>query len=140
MNIGKVGNLFELSSWKWILVSYCFLILYHLVPTYVILSPLLLSANRDFFELVVWVGIGVAGVSAFVGFRSQRPRILEPALAAALYCLTITVFLRAPENFPTYYRQARFVAAMSIIAFVVAFASAGITTLLRMRKEVKATT
>lgn len=122
-------------SFKWMIASYCFLVLFHLVPMYLIVSPRLAFRGWQLSEIAALVGIGIVGVSVYVALRSQKARILEPAIAAAVYCLTMISFLRVQYGAPIYFLQTRFVASMTVVAFVLGFASAGITALLRMRQE-----
>jgi hypothetical protein len=141
-------NLFESLSWQWILVSYCFLVLFHLFPTCILLSPRTLSLGnllniifafegKEFIQLAIWFGIEIATVGAFVGYRSQKQRILEPAIAAAAYCLTIMIHLQPPSDVPAYYSTTGFIAAMCIFSFVIGFAGASFTTLLRLARGAK---
>jgi hypothetical protein len=138
-------NLFKSLSWQWILVSYCFLVLYHLFPTSVLLSPRTLKLGdllnmdpifhgKEFIPMAIWIGVGIAVVSAIVAYRSQQAKILEPAIGATLYCLTIILLLHPPADAPPYFFRVGFFAAMCIVSFVVAFASAGFTALLRLRR------
>lgn len=140
MNTLEYRTLFLTLSWKWTIVSFCFLVLFHLVPTYLIVSPGLMFRDWQFIEVVAWIGMGIAPVSIYVGMRSHNPRILEPAIAAIVYCLSMGWFLRAQDGAPNSIFQTRYVVAMTVVAFVVGFASAGFTAILRMRKEAKAAT
>ena len=148
MNNLENRDLFRALSWQWMLVSYCFLVLFHLFPTCMLLSPRILDLDnllyfifsfegREFIRLAIWVGIGIAAVGTFVGFRSLRPRILEPAIAAAAYCLTIMIFLKPPSDVPAYYSTTGFIIAMCIFSFVVGFAGAGFTAILRLAREAR---
>ena len=137
---------FASISWQWIVVSYCYLIIFHLFPTLDLLSSKFaysgglldifgILEGREILRLAIWTSIGIGAVSTFTAFRALKPRILEPAIASVFYCLTVVFCLQAPVDAPYYYRQPGFVASMCLVCFVVAFAFAGSTVLVRMRRE-----
>ena len=97
---GQTKGFFSLD-WRWVVAGYCYLILFHLLPTY------LLGGSSGFFLIphlpgeggigsglgsldfgMIWLLGGVAVVAFVVGWKSTGFTILEPALSGALYALT----------------------------------------------------
>ncbi len=87
-------------DWRWIVAGYCYLVLFHLLPTYLLggLSVLMIflgpfsptHAGLDpSVVLMVWMLTGIAIVSFIVAFRSKGVTILEPAYAGVLYAVTL---------------------------------------------------
>jgi hypothetical protein len=97
---GQTKGSFSLD-WRWIVAGYCYLILFHLLPTY------LIGGSSGFFLVLhlpgeggigsslepldvgmIWLLAGIAIVAFVVGWKSRGFTILEPALSGALYALT----------------------------------------------------
>ncbi len=89
-------------DWRWIVAGYCYLVLFHLFPTYLLggitmtvgmrFPSFAIGSDLDPSDLVmVWLLAGVAIVAFVVGLRSKGFTILEPAAAAMLYAMTITL-------------------------------------------------
>ncbi len=82
-------------DWRWILAGYCYLVLFHLLPTVMLgsfavpVSPVggvgsLKAAN----VATIWLLFGVAVVAFVIGYRSRGFTILEPAISGVLYAFT----------------------------------------------------
>jgi hypothetical protein len=97
---GQAKGSFSLD-WRWIVAGYCYLILFHLLPTYLMggfstffVSPLFPSGGgigsgwEPSDVVAIWLLGGVAIVAFVVGWKSRGFTILEPALSGALYALT----------------------------------------------------
>jgi hypothetical protein len=134
-------------DWKWILVSYCFLVLFHLVPTQYFFIPPWYIRFGVFWDFFAWIGVGIAVVSTFVAYRSRKLTLLEPGIAGSLYMLTILLCIKAPGltpyyyapvyYTPIYYTYTGFRIALLIFSFVVGFGAAGFTVLWRQRREMQ---
>ena len=78
-------------DWRWVLVSYCWLVLFHMFPTF------LLGGLRAFRSTgadptpLVWFLFGLVLVSMVIGYRSKGFTVLEPAIAGFFYALTVSV-------------------------------------------------
>ncbi len=92
-------------DWRWIAAGYCYLVLFHLFPTYLlggislatILPHSFAVANEGFDSssvMMVWMLGGIAVVAFIVAFRSTGTTILEPAFAGVLYAITLTLAFR----------------------------------------------
>lgn len=82
-------------DWRWVLAGYCYLVLFHLLPTVMLgsfafpVSPIggvgsIKAAN----VATVWLLLGVAVVAFVIGYRSRGFTILEPAVSGVLYAFT----------------------------------------------------
>ncbi|MCX6135104.1 MAG: hypothetical protein NTU47_14925 [Ignavibacteriales bacterium] len=97
---GQTRSLFSLD-WRWIVAGYCYLILFHLLPTYLmggssafLVRPHLPgdegagSGLQPWDMGIIWLLAGVLVVAFVVGWKSRGFTILEPAVSGALYALT----------------------------------------------------
>ncbi|HEY6951066.1 MAG TPA: hypothetical protein VI758_01595 [Bacteroidota bacterium] len=134
MNGGNMYGSLVSIRWQWLLVSFCSLVLYHLLPSYILLSPQPFLGFRRMWTIAAWLVVGIAAVSYYVSQRSSKPTIVEPAIASTLYSLLMIVYLPAPESAPVYYRHLSFLPVPLILSFVTAFTSAGIGVWLKARK------
>jgi hypothetical protein len=73
-------------DWKWVGVGYCFFVVFHLLPTY-LLNGFTLGQNN--LEIGFWLFVGVAIIAFYIGYRSRGVTILEPAISAVLYDITL---------------------------------------------------
>jgi len=88
-NIGIIQP-FKRIDWQWVGIGYCFFIVYHLLPSYLILG---LSRNGLTGEMAkgIWLFAGLGVIGAYIGYRSRGITILEPAISALLYMATLTL-------------------------------------------------
>ena len=79
---------FKKLDWPWIGVGYCFYVVFHLLPSYLLLG---LTSFGDIPALVkvVWLFLGLAVIGFSIGYRSRGVTIWVPAIAAVLYDLTL---------------------------------------------------
>lgn len=75
-------SIFKKIDWRWVGIGYCFYVVFHLLPTY-------LTTSLDPLEQGFWLFIGLAVIAFYIGYRSSGVTILEPAIAALLYDLTL---------------------------------------------------
>lgn len=73
-------------NWKWVGVGYCFFVVFHLMPTYLI-SGFALQAETS--SRGIWLFLGLAIIAFYIGYRSRGVTIIEPAISAILYDLTL---------------------------------------------------
>jgi len=135
MNDTRTFHLTKIN-WRWQVVTYCFLVLFHLLPS------LLASGLEQFFLLngawrfILWAGGGIVLVSAYVGRRSTGITILEPGIASMLYMATL---IPAVSNIryinASGYRIVGLLVALLLIAFLVGCFGAAAGEWLQARKE-----
>jgi len=126
-------------DWRWVVVTYCFFVLFVLFPSYFgddLAGFFRLQGHWwTFFEK----GVGVAIVSGYVGFRSKRITIVEPGIASVLYVTSL--FFLLPNAWPRafYYRviTTPWLVAFLILVFLVGCFGAALGEWLQMRKEKK---
>jgi hypothetical protein len=123
-------------DWRWLVVTYCFLVLFHLLPS------LLASSLQQFFlsngtwRFILWAGGGIALVSAYVGRRSTGITILEPGIAAMLYMATlIPTASNIHDINATGSRLIGLLVALHLIAFLVGCFGAAAGEWLQVRNE-----
>lgn len=123
-------------DWRWLVVTYCFLVLFHLLPS------LLASGLQEFFlsrgtwRFILWSGGGIALVSAYVGRRSIGITILEPGIASMLYMATLiptTSNIRAINA--SGYRLVGLLVALILIALLAGCFGAAVGEWLQVRRE-----
>ena len=142
------NRLFQLRpmNWQWLVLTFCFLILFHLFPSFVVVGGA--RTSMEFFlhrEAVVWptlawMAIGIFAVSYYVGFRSRSATILEPGLAAVFYLATLFLTMSHSGEFDTVRHLIIFVlwmVLMHLLAFLIGCGGAAFGEWLRMRKEKK---
>jgi len=75
-------NLFKKIDWRWVGIGYCFFVVFHLLPTYFMI-------DMDPMEQGFWLFVGLAVIGFYIGYRSRGITIVEPAISAFLYDLTL---------------------------------------------------
>jgi hypothetical protein len=73
-------------DWKWVGVGYCLFIVFQLLPTYLLNGFTLYESNLG---TGFWLFVGVAIIAFYIGYRSRGRTILEPAISAILYDITL---------------------------------------------------
>jgi hypothetical protein len=130
----ETKEIFQLRSidWKWLIVSFCFLVLFHLLPSF-LATDFLFSIDEP-FKFLIWLVLGICVISAIIGFYSRGITVLEPALASIIYALILLSQAKIPWKFDYDIRSviARFVFLMAV--FVVACFGAAFGEWLQMRR------
>lgn len=124
-------------DWKWVGVGYCFFVVFHLLPTHLLLEFSREGIHSDLVRSL-WVLIGLFVIGVYIGFRSRGVTLIEPALAVVLYIFTL--FLKGGD-FIGKPARGRYMAALLItsgIAFFIAMLGAWIGEMLQASKEKKA--
>lgn len=125
-------------DWRWLVVTYCFLVLFHLLPSLLELSLWQLLLSRVIWRFALWAGVGIALVSAYVGYRSIGITILEPGIASMIYMATLILTMsKISDIHATGYRLAGLLVALHLIAFLVGCFGAAAGEWLQMRREKK---
>ena len=132
-------KLFGKPDWRWVGMSYCFFVVFHLLPAVIMMA--LYRANLGMgwnFGTIVWMFFGLALVGGYVGYKSKGVTIIEPGISAVFYTLTLIVCIRAFWNLPIGWGNAFWSTVASLLAaFAVAFVSAWVGENLQLKKEGK---
>lgn len=74
---------------RWVLVAYCFLVVFVLLPTFLV-TPLVVTVTEgNYGKVVVWLLTGVACISFMVGVLSRRFTVVEAGVATFLFLVTL---------------------------------------------------
>jgi hypothetical protein len=120
-------------DWRWFIVSYCFLVLFHLFPSFLI-SRVSDTVDEP-FGFTVWLGAGIVVVCAIIGYWSREITILEPGLASVLYTFTLLGTLKTLWLFGRGYRSVAGQALLLLSMFVVGCLGSALGEWIQMRKE-----
>jgi hypothetical protein len=124
-------------DWKWVGVGYCLFVVFHLLPTYLLLEFSFVGRIGDALR-TLWLIVGLLVIGVYIGYRSRGFTILEPAISAVLY--VITIFFKADE-FVGRRLSVRTLGALMVaagIAFFLAMLGAWIGELLQASGQRKA--
>lgn len=137
MDTGKERRFRMSINWRWLVVTYCFLILFSLFPTF------LAFGTQVFFQpyatqwFTLWAGSSMAVVCGYVGVRSRGIILLEPGVASLLYVLTLFAAFVSPWENIKGYGRVEFKIALLVLAFLIGFGAAAVGEWLQLRKEKK---
>ncbi|MCX6132772.1 MAG: hypothetical protein NTU47_03065 [Ignavibacteriales bacterium] len=133
----ETRQLFRLRpiDWRWIIVSYCFLVLFHLFPSFLITGWTNTYAGPVGF--LSWLTIGMTIVCAVIGVWSRGITILEPGVASTLYAFTLIGGLQPQWMFGRGFRSTAWQIVLLLSMFVVGCLGAAFGGWLQMRKEKK---
>jgi putative effector of murein hydrolase LrgA (UPF0299 family) len=140
---GQTNKIFSLD-WRWVVAAYCYLVLFHLFPTYLMngfsirLAWMPHGAGLNESTLAILWLLGGVGVVAFVvGWRSKGITILEPLVAGALYGVTMAVGYQTLMS--SYARDRKLLAAIFwlLMIIVVSGACAWIGEAYQRRQEAR---
>ena len=135
MDTGKERRIRMLINWRWLVVTYCFLILFSLFPTF------LAFGTQVFFQpyatqwFTLWAGGTMAVVCGYVGFRSRGITLLEQGIASLLYVLTLIAAFESPWENVKGFSRVEFKIGLLLLAFLIGFGAASVGEWLQMRKE-----
>jgi len=130
-------------DWRWFVAAYCYLVLFHLLPTYMFGSAMIrprFPGEFGGFEtatnaaLMVWILGGVAVVAFIVGLRSREFTVLEPAAAGFLYAMTLALAFRSMVSSFVRDRPTLAVVFWSIIILLLSALSAWIGEAVQARR------
>ncbi len=125
----------SLSQLRWILVSFCLYALFHLLP-FILLSDLVNEILwATFWARAILVFVSIGAISIAIGYRARRMVLLESALGAVLYILTIKLLVPSCLGVPTYLQNTYFVLECIILGFAFAFGGAGIGYWLKIKNQ-----
>lgn len=124
-------------DWRWVGISYCFFVVFHLLPSYLMffVSPLL--AGRDMTAKGGWLFLGLALVGYSIGYRSKGVTILEPALSSIAYLFTLSLLFERFWGRSININTLGLILIWAAVGFVIAFVSAWIGEIIQARREAK---
>ncbi len=126
-------------SWRWLVVTYCFLVLFHLLPSSLVSGLSLFRLQALIVPILAWLGIGIVTVCAYVGFRSAGITLGEAGIASMLYVATL--FFVLPKEWPPSFQYrvltTPWLAAFLIVIFLAGLGGAAFGKWLKIRKQTK---
>jgi hypothetical protein len=120
-------------DWRWLIVSYCFFVLFHLLPSFLITGSK--SAFIEPFAFLAWLGAGTLIMCTVIGIWSKGITILEPGLASVLYAFTLIGGLKPQWLFGRDFRATAWQVVLLLSMFVIGCLGAAFGEWLQMRKE-----
>ena len=124
-------------DWRWLIVTYCFLVLFGLFPSFLAFGVGTLFRPLGFWWFTLWAGGGVAIISGYIGYRSRGVTILEPGFGSMLYAVTLLAAFEVPWKNAEGYRFIMFRIALLVFAFLIGSGGAAVGEWLQLRKEKK---
>jgi len=130
-------KLFGKPDWQWVGMSYCFFVVFHLLPAVIMMSLSRADLGIGWnIGTVIWMFFGLALVGGYIGYKSKGVTIIEPAISAVVYTLTLIVCIRAFWSLPIGWGGAFWSTIASLLAaFAVAFVSAWVGENLQLKVE-----
>jgi hypothetical protein len=131
-------------DWRWIVAGYCYLVLFHLLPTYLLggyihpISPgpeSLSNYYRGTDPATFWMLFGVVVVSFVVAYRSRGFTVFEPAVAGVLYAFTTAAGFREIFSSNVHGREALVALFWLLIVVILTTTSAWMGEIFQARKE-----
>jgi hypothetical protein len=122
-------------NWKWVGIGYCFFVVFHLLPSYII--------NGFYFNMEdlagrgIWLFFGLAIIAFYIGYRSRGVTILEPAISALFYDITLLLEFRSFWG-RTVSHSWGIIYVWGILTLVLAICSAWLGELFQASKKAKA--
>jgi hypothetical protein len=111
-------NVIQLN-WRWLVVTYCFLILFHLLPSLLMSNLWQFFFGRGIWRFSGWAWGGMALVGTYVAYRATSMTIIGSGLASMLYMATVVPTVSDIREIPA--SGARYVGllvALHLIAFL----------------------
>lgn len=81
-------NVIQLD-WRWLVVTYCFLVLFHLLPSLLMSSLWQFFFGKGIWRFSIWAWSGMVIVAAYIGYRSTTIAVLASGVASMLYMATL---------------------------------------------------
>jgi hypothetical protein len=81
-------KIFGKIDWRWIGISFCFYVVFHLLPSYVMAWSLPLTGQGAEW---MWIVFGTFVISIYLAYRSTGVTIVEPTLGALLYIIALAL-------------------------------------------------
>jgi len=132
-----IPQLMYIPRWRWIVTAFCFFVLFHLLPIF-----LLSDISIGFMRLMFWSGplfllFILTCISVYLSYRAVSFIFYEPAIAAVLYILTLHLLFPTYLAVPVYLQNLFFFIECSIVGFVFTLGGAGIGYWFRTKRSEK---
>ncbi len=126
-------------NWRWLVVTYCFLILFHMFPSFLVSGMNLLRLQPILVPIYPWLGIGIIAVCTYVGYRSVGTTIVETGIASVLYVITLFFVFPNEWSHGFYYRiiATVWLAPFLVLIFLAGLGGAAFGKWLQLRKQQK---
>jgi hypothetical protein len=122
----KLNQIVRTPNWRWIVTAYCFFILFHLLPFFLLSNLYILFIGSKFWAKPVFTVIVLMFTSTYLSYRSRSVLFLEPAITAILYIFTLHLLFPSYLAVPIYLQNMYFMIECSIFVFIFAIIGAGI--------------
>lgn len=106
-------------NWRWMIVTYCFLVLFHLLPSLLTSHLWPFFFGRGIWRFSWWAWGGMALVGTYVAYRATSMTIIGSGLASMLYMATVVPTISDIRDIPA--SGARYIGllvALHLIAFL----------------------
>ncbi len=120
-------------DWTWVGVGYCFFVVFHLLPSYL----MMFGMPIDLLGMAIWLFIPLAIIGFVIGRWSRGVTIIEPGLSALAYVLTLTLEFGHIWGRSFSLRSGGIIYLWAVSSFVIAVTSAWVGELVQARKEQK---
>jgi hypothetical protein len=118
MNDNQRINVMQLN-WRWLVVTYCFLVLFHLMPSLLMSSLWQVFFGKGIWVFSIWAWGGMALVGAYVAYRATSMTIIGSGVASILYMATVIPTMSDLKYIPASgARYVGLVVALHLIAFL----------------------
>jgi hypothetical protein len=138
MSDNQKFNVIQLD-WRWLVVTYCFLVLFHLLPSLLMSSLWQFFFGKGIWRFSIWAWSGMVIVAAYIGYRSNTITLLASGVASMLYMATLIPTMSDIRG--VHASGARIIGllvALHLISFLFGCLGAVIGLLIRRRKEIAA--
>ena len=135
MSDTRTINVIQLD-WRWLVVTYCFLVLFHLLPSLLTSSLWQFFFGKGMWRFACWAWGGMALVGAYVAYRSTSMTIIGSGIASMLYMATVIPTMSDIRNIPASgARYAGLLVALHLVAFLFGCFGAAVGEWLQARRE-----
>ena len=129
-------KLFSKPDWKWVGVSYCMFVVWHLLPTIITIGVFRGTAAPGLeIGTVVWMFFGLTLIGGYVGYKSSGVTIIEPAIASFFYVCTLYVSVLHVWSLPIKIYRLPIALAVLLAGCAIVIISAWIGELIQAKKQ-----
>jgi hypothetical protein len=126
MKIFTIPQLHYKLQWRWIIVAFCFFVIFHLVLFFFLYETYRNIFGQNFWSRAVIAFSFLSLISAYLSYRARRLILVECGTAAILYIIMLKLFLPSYLVVPTYLLNLYLVVECAVLGFIFAFCGAGL--------------
>ena len=131
-------KLFGKPDWRWVGVSYCLFVVFHMLPTILMVGFFRSGMGIGWnIGTVIWLFFGLALIGGYVGYKSAGVTIVEPAISSVAYVLTLMLSLRSVWNLPVSLKLMLASGVVILASIAIVLVSAWVGELLQVKKQAK---